>query len=494
MPTPRKLPQNKQVTLVSPLGGVDRYNSRESQKVEPGQDGSPPTCYDALNVLPFDVYGRGRIGQRPGISKYADQNLSNGTFSIIQGLSGVNLVNYQTTSLTGVNTGMGVLTPGPANINMDGSITAGAVVFTDTDSFPVALTFQGTLTTGTIPATLVTPNVQIDISPWNTEDFAGDIGQPVGENLNVTLPVAGGIGDFVFVLPGTLGNYFAGSAVTVTVTPANGAVLTADVFAGFEEDSPYLTTTSSTVFKITSGGGPEVPPVPLSLEGVTIGTVSIETRKVGTVGTIRAAEASFNGGTSGQYPTTSTATWFSTATFADSSGTIQTIEAWGTLYPYQFVSAVTVVSAGSGFTAVPTVTFSADGPPLTVLPDGTNISDFPLGGTAASGTVSVVAPLAVAGVQINVDDGPVLFQFTNSALTQEYYGAFVFYNDAWGLFVEQTAAALTADLQAVAANPAPSLPYSLNLPFVNGQQVAPPAMDYSLEGTATFADATLPNV
>ena len=489
MPTPRKLPQNKQVTLVSPLGGVDRYNSRESQKVEPGQDGSPPTCYDALNVLPFDVYGRGRIGQRPGISKYADQNLSNGTFSIIQGLSGVNLVNYQTTSLTGVNTGMGVLTPGPANINMDGTITPGSVVFANNDSFPVALTFQGTLTTGTIPATLVTPNVQIDISAWNTEDFAGDIGQPVGENLVVTLPVSGGIGDYT---PTGVGNYFAGSPVTVTVTPAYGAVLTADVEVGF--GSAYLTTTYSTVFRVTAGGGP-YGTGPLVLDGVTIGTVLVAAHIVGTLAVLVAYDIFSTGTPSFTVSAASTATWFSSVSYMGTEdGSLQHGQAWGSLYPVQFVSAVTVVSAGSGFTAAPTVTFSADGPPLTVLPDGTNISDFPLGGTAASGTVSVVPPLAVAGVQVNVDQGPVLFQFTNSALTQEYYGAFVFYNDAWGLFVEQTAAALTADLQAVAANPAPSLPYSLNLPFVNGQQVAPPAMDYSLDGTATFADATLPNV
>ena len=110
MPTPKQLPQSKEVKLLPPVGGVVRVNAREQQRVQPGQRGESPTCYDALNVLPYDSYGRARVAQRPGIQEWSTQVLGGG--SNIQGLSAVNFIEYQP---SGEGTYPNI-TPGPENV------------------------------------------------------------------------------------------------------------------------------------------------------------------------------------------------------------------------------------------------------------------------------------------------------------------------------------------------------------------------------------------
>lgn len=50
-----------QIPIASPVGGVNRVVNREGQGAE--------NCWDALNVLPFDRFGRHRVNQRYGLSK-----------------------------------------------------------------------------------------------------------------------------------------------------------------------------------------------------------------------------------------------------------------------------------------------------------------------------------------------------------------------------------------------------------------------------------------
>lgn len=50
------------IKISSPLGGINRVVSRSGQ--------SSTECWDALNVLPYDKYGRARIAQRFGVVKH----------------------------------------------------------------------------------------------------------------------------------------------------------------------------------------------------------------------------------------------------------------------------------------------------------------------------------------------------------------------------------------------------------------------------------------
>ncbi len=60
--------RQRQITLVPPVGGIDRAAGYQHQK--------PYTCFDAQNVRGLDVSkGRQRIGSRPGISKAYAQDL-----------------------------------------------------------------------------------------------------------------------------------------------------------------------------------------------------------------------------------------------------------------------------------------------------------------------------------------------------------------------------------------------------------------------------------
>ncbi len=127
MPTPSKLPQAKQVPLVSPIGGIVRTNAREQQRVEASPDGKPPTCWNALNVLPFDSYGRARVAQRFGITKKFLPQLGNGTEQI-QGMISVNELSYSNNSSGGTSGNTTNLIPGPNTIptNTTGTLGAGS--------------------------------------------------------------------------------------------------------------------------------------------------------------------------------------------------------------------------------------------------------------------------------------------------------------------------------------------------------------------------------
>jgi hypothetical protein len=64
------------IPITSPIKGISRVMSREQQP-----DG---TCWDALNVMPYDLFGRARVSQRFGISKLYSAQIGDG--SPIQGV------------------------------------------------------------------------------------------------------------------------------------------------------------------------------------------------------------------------------------------------------------------------------------------------------------------------------------------------------------------------------------------------------------------------
>ena len=90
------MPQPLRVHVTSPTKGVNRVVGRESQP--------PDTCWDALNVFPFDRFGRRRVAQRHGLDKLYSTNLGS---SAIQGLLPVNSVayagNFNSTTITPLN-------------------------------------------------------------------------------------------------------------------------------------------------------------------------------------------------------------------------------------------------------------------------------------------------------------------------------------------------------------------------------------------------------
>src|SRR5271170_7880000 len=56
--------------IPSPIKGINRVMSREQQP-----DG---TCWNALNIVPYDKYGRARVSQRTGLSKLYSMQLGSG--------------------------------------------------------------------------------------------------------------------------------------------------------------------------------------------------------------------------------------------------------------------------------------------------------------------------------------------------------------------------------------------------------------------------------
>lgn len=87
---------NPPITVGSPAKGINQVVNREGQP--------PDTCWDALNVLPFDTYGRRRAAQRFGTSKAFTTQLTSstvGTQGPVQGLASINIVGYPSSGGSG---------------------------------------------------------------------------------------------------------------------------------------------------------------------------------------------------------------------------------------------------------------------------------------------------------------------------------------------------------------------------------------------------------
>lgn len=77
------MPQPIQIPISSPVQGVNRVVNREGQ--------SPGNCWDALNVLPYDRFGRHRVAQRFGTAKLYSTALGS---TQIQGLLPIYNISY----------------------------------------------------------------------------------------------------------------------------------------------------------------------------------------------------------------------------------------------------------------------------------------------------------------------------------------------------------------------------------------------------------------
>lgn len=85
----------RQVPITSPVKGVNTVVNREGQP--------PDTCWNALNMLPYDRYGRRRVSQRPGLTNPFPSFTAPG---FIQNLTTVNNI-YYPASFSGGGGGIG---------------------------------------------------------------------------------------------------------------------------------------------------------------------------------------------------------------------------------------------------------------------------------------------------------------------------------------------------------------------------------------------------
>lgn len=87
------------VPVTSPIKGVNTVVNREGQP--------PDTCWNALNMVPFDRWGRKRVAQRPGLND-PFPGWTTGTGTFVQNLSTVNNIFYPgqsgTTIVSGITT------------------------------------------------------------------------------------------------------------------------------------------------------------------------------------------------------------------------------------------------------------------------------------------------------------------------------------------------------------------------------------------------------
>jgi hypothetical protein len=92
----------QQVPITSPIKGIVRAVPREGQP--------PETCWDAVNCVPYDKYGRKRLAQRPGLVKQWTNQLES---SYVQGLLEAPSIIYPPNGMMGVLGSITSLIPGP---------------------------------------------------------------------------------------------------------------------------------------------------------------------------------------------------------------------------------------------------------------------------------------------------------------------------------------------------------------------------------------------
>ena len=134
MPAPIRLP------VPSPIRGIDRVTARETQ--------SPDTCWDCLNVLPYDIWGKHRVGQRAGIAKQYSTNMGS---TKVQGLLPINNITYAQTISSTANTPVNSFSHVPSTVSTSsnsiswpaGYQPSGAgVIVNSTITKPITMTFN----------------------------------------------------------------------------------------------------------------------------------------------------------------------------------------------------------------------------------------------------------------------------------------------------------------------------------------------------------------
>lgn len=228
------------ITITSPLKGVNRVVGRESQP--------PDFCWDSLNVLPYDVYGRQRVAQRYGTVKRYPIQLEP---SHVQGMISVNLVNYPghgtstgggSTTYTEAFTSIADFQTHWSNVPSTWTISGGALTIpagTDfTQSSTIPLIFVPTITE---PG-----NVQVNITFQSNRVSAGtDYGGNVWIGLNSNVPTWNDIDGFGGVLVDAawnFGGFDDGGGVNYgNVGPLGYSSTTTDFVFGTTSDFPLAT-------------------------------------------------------------------------------------------------------------------------------------------------------------------------------------------------------------------------------------------------------------
>jgi hypothetical protein len=200
------MPQPLSIKVTSPVRGINRGVSREGQP--------PETCWDCLNVLPYDRYGRKRVAQRQGSVKLYNTKLGN---SRIQGLLPVNNINYAGSSASTIVTPLnGWTVPSHVTTSTNNLAFAFNYVGSSPDTTPAysstlpevgwVLTFNVLYTTSTNSS----PSLVINIDPSSTTSF----GSP---NPRISL-------DFGFLSSTAASNLFVFSSTTSDFIQTTNAI------------------------------------------------------------------------------------------------------------------------------------------------------------------------------------------------------------------------------------------------------------------------------
>jgi hypothetical protein len=545
--------QLKRVKLLSPLGGVVRSVAREQQRTETGPQGELPTCWDALNVRPYDQYGRSRVAQRPGIGKAFWPQLGGG--EPIQSLTPVNFVNYQPGPFSDSYPS---LTPGPEVVpsvanNESGTIGPGIIPFS-LFKFPLFVPFVATLTT--TQAFETSPTVQFDVSAWNTDDLGGDPTTP-SQSLYIQ-QVASGASILEIQTYGPLIYAISGGAPTVTFTPSAGTLnaiittaipdvgglygitITANTTHGLSPNTFYTFLASA-----TNGGGGPISTTTLTFGGSGYTNTPIVQISGGGGGLSASIGCNIAGGSvtgitinDSGYGYTSTPT----LTFINQGSDTTTITATATCTIDHGVQAifaahtnstgtvtlVEISNPGDGYTANGTFNFNAalyggtgavsgtatnsqevaytlvNGGLYTAIPTVTST-----GGTLVEGNTTLyTVPSAGEGslsysTSITADNSTTVVNLNSTSNPSIVYGAFAFLNQfpfvTWNVFLSTTKAGLWTDLQNIAELNIQSIinnDYVPNTTDLLLNSVAPPAIPIACagnsNGSATFAPLTFP--
>lgn len=224
------------VPVTSPVKGVNTVVNREGQP--------PDTCWNALNMVPYDRWGRKRVAQRPGLQRSFPGFTG---LSFIQNLTSINNINY----------------------NSGGTFSAPAFNTSSTNTFAQSAfqyALNGVETTFTIPFTIL---LRSSGSTDNNSYLEIDMVQPNGVagivldflyvqasyNFNPTGPVythvlSAGINGTSNVINAastvtTIGaNYNVSGTATITLNPAAQTITGTTTLAGSATPS---TTVSATI-------------------------------------------------------------------------------------------------------------------------------------------------------------------------------------------------------------------------------------------------------
>jgi hypothetical protein len=212
----------KVLPIPMPLGGVSKVVAREGQPEN--------TCWDALNMVPFDAYGRSRVGQRFGITKAWSLALGS---TLVQGLLSVPTISYPTGSST----------------NGNGNFPPTAIV-------PIpSTTLSGIVSTWSS-----------GLIPWGNSTAGGRLGN--GTATNPTRPNSGPGGATTPGTGGAIGGGGSNNVWTVTAGPSTAGVVneayalltyassTGSIGIKFDATGTgFISPGSSTILVITTSSG-----------------------------------------------------------------------------------------------------------------------------------------------------------------------------------------------------------------------------------------------